>query len=77
MRADIDSLADDEANWDPKFKEDIHGVFLVAANSSSELRRAWDGVKHIFHIGAADAGVEIVKELDGLTRPGAEDGHEQ
>lgn len=77
MHADLTNLKDQEANWDPKFREDIHGVFLVAANSRTELNRGWGIVKQIFCIGGADAGVEIVKELDGITRPGAEDGHEQ
>ncbi|KAK9412868.1 putative Peroxidase TAP [Seiridium unicorne] len=72
----VSRLGDRLEDWDEKFKEDIHGVFLVTGNSRHLLDAAWNNVKHIFHVGQKDAGIEVVKELVGHTRPGAEDGHE-
>ncbi|ETS85594.1 hypothetical protein PFICI_03619 [Pestalotiopsis fici W106-1] len=72
----VEKLGDKLEDWDPAFKNDVHGVILVAASHQHVLNRGWDRVKHIFHVGHKDASIEVVKELDGKLRPGAEKGHE-
>ncbi|KAJ9618693.1 hypothetical protein H2203_008897 [Taxawa tesnikishii (nom. ined.)] len=76
MLADVDNLGDDLADWDKHFKEEIHVMILVAANSEQVLDQEIDKVKRIFHGGQKDAGLVKVTQLAGHTRPGKEDGHE-
>ncbi|KAH6653049.1 peroxidase TAP [Truncatella angustata] len=71
-----DTLGDNLDKWDEKFKEEIHGVILVAASHKHILDKAWGRVKNIFQVGKEHAGIIVVKELAGQTRPGSEDGHE-
>jgi hypothetical protein len=77
QQKDAGTLGDKLETWDPAFKNEIDGVILVAASHQHVLNRGWDKVKHIFHCGQKDASIEVVKELDGKLRPGAEKGHEQ
>ncbi|KAI8630617.1 Dyp-type peroxidase [Xylariaceae sp. FL1651] len=76
MVADVDNLGDDLSDWDADFKKDIHGVFLITANSTLVLERTLDRIKGIFRVGHKDAAIEEVTHLTGHTRPGAQDGHE-
>ncbi|KAI0451629.1 hypothetical protein F5B21DRAFT_378645 [Xylaria acuta] len=76
MFADAGDLGDNLADWDANFKEDIHGVITVTANSKVVLERTLDHIKKIFRVGHKDVTIEEVTRLVGQTRPGAEDGHE-
>lgn len=70
-------LGDDLNKWDPKFKQDIHGVFLITADSVQRAGETLEKVKGLFSVGHPEATIKEVIELNGQTRPGNEDGHEQ
>lgn len=76
MKAGAAALGDDLNDWDAPFKNDIHGVIIIAADSVETTAARVTVVKHVFHFGQKGGLVEV-KELVGKTRPGAEDGHEQ
>ena len=77
MLAGAANLGDDLDKWDPKFKQDIHGVILVTGDSVNHVKETLEKVKGIFSVGHPEATIIEVIELDGQTRPGNEDGHEQ
>jgi hypothetical protein len=77
MLADAGDLGDDLSDWDAHFKQEIHGVIIVTANSKLVLERTIGQIKRIFQVGQKDAAIEEVTRLSGHTRPGPEDGHEQ
>ncbi|GAP93476.1 hypothetical protein SAMD00023353_13300010 [Rosellinia necatrix] len=76
MLSDAANLKDDLADWDSKFKQEIHGVFLVTANCKAVLEETGDRIKRIFRVGQKNAAIDEVIRLSGNTRPGAEHGHE-
>ncbi|KAJ8129825.1 hypothetical protein O1611_g3805 [Lasiodiplodia mahajangana] len=77
MLSDAVDLGDDLADWDDKFKTDIHGVIGVTANSKHVLARTFEKINKIFEVGCEDATIEEVTFLAGHVRPGPESGHEQ
>ncbi|KAI0204929.1 Dyp-type peroxidase [Astrocystis sublimbata] len=76
MLKDAGDLGDDLADWDANFKKDIHGVFIIAANSLAVSEKTILSIKKTFRMGNKDASIEEVTRIMGHTRPGAEDGHE-
>ncbi|KAI0100528.1 Dyp-type peroxidase [Nemania sp. FL0031] len=76
MQSDAVALGDDLADWDEKFKTEIHGVIGVTANSRHVQDRTFDKIKKIFEVDCKDATIEEVTFLAGHVRPGAESGHE-
>ena len=66
-----------DPDWLPAFKQDIHGLILVAGDSHHTVHEHLDKIKDIFHVGHHDASVHEVLRLVGDVRPGDESGHEQ
>ncbi|KAI1130817.1 hypothetical protein F5Y10DRAFT_262761 [Nemania abortiva] len=76
MVKDATDLGDDLAEWDDKFKTEIHGVIAVTANSEHVLESTFHKINRIFQVDCENATIEEVTLLAGHVRPGAESGHE-
>ena len=66
-----------DPNWLAAFKQDIHGLVLVAGDSRDSVRESLTQIEQIFHIGHNNASIKEVLRLVGDVRPGVERGHEQ
>ena len=65
-------------NWDPAFKQDIHGVFLVTAESHDTAQATFAQIIKIFSVGAPRMELFFeVTRVVGDVRPGHQKGHEQ
>lgn len=64
-------------NWDPAFKQDIHGLILVAGECHATVAEKLTEIEGIFTVGKSNASIVEVKRLVGDVRPGSEKGHEQ
>lgn len=64
-------------DWIPEFKKQMDGVILVAGDGHRTVNQQIQNIRTIFSIGHPDASVDIVLNLSGDVRPGAESGHEQ
>ncbi|KAF8890920.1 peroxidase TAP [Infundibulicybe gibba] len=81
--ADAFNLGDDgkgdpahfDPEWDPAFKEQIHGVIISAGDSDETLK---DTISKIEHHQSSLSGLAmtVVKSINGTVRPGKEKGHE-
>lgn len=64
-------------DWDPAFKQDIHGFITVTGDCHATVDEKFAQIKKIFAFGAANATIHEVKHAVGDVRPGKEKGHEQ
>lgn len=85
MLADADSLGDAgttsadgfEPSWDPEFKQEIHGLILIAGDCHATADRSLAVIKEIFSVGKQDATIQEVVRIVGDVRPGELSAHEQ
>ena len=65
-------------NWNPAFKQDIHGVFLVTAESRDTAQATFAQIIKNFSVGAPrmELFFEVTRVI-GDVRPGDQKGHEQ
>lgn len=64
-------------DWDPAFKEEIHGLILVTGECHASVDSKLEEIKQIFSVGAHNTSIHEVFRTTGDVRPGAEKGHEQ
>lgn len=64
-------------DWDPEFKQDIHGLILVAGDSHATVNETLREIEEIFSVRAQDATIHEVTRKVGDVRPKKESGHEQ
>ena len=64
-------------SWSAGFRQNLDGIILITGDSDPTVQAQLDVLKGIFFIGEANASIEINHFLEGATRPGLEDGHEQ
>ncbi|KAF8879817.1 hypothetical protein BD779DRAFT_1446702 [Infundibulicybe gibba] len=86
QRVDAFNLGDDgkgsgndfNPEWDPAFKQQIHGVILSTADSDETLKGTTAMVEETFHLRShqVKSPITIVKSITGVVRPGNEKGHE-
>jgi len=60
-----------DPNWDPRFKEKIHLLFLITGDSLSTIAERSHLIKRLFF-----NSFQPIIQLEGAVRPGAEKGHE-
>ncbi len=86
MLADASSLGDKgttsasgafDPDWDPEFKQDIHGLILIAGNSHATVNETFRQVERIFSVKTQNATIHEVTRKIGDVRPKKEAGHEQ
>ena len=85
MLADAENLGDKGNNtskpfnpdWNPAFKNDIHGVFLITGDSHETTAEKLAEIKKIFWVENHCASIHQVFKIVGDVRPGKEKGHEQ
>lgn len=66
-----------EPNWEPEFKKQIHGVFLVAGDSRASVNRKISDVEAIFGVKTNNASINLIIRVTGDVRPGKVSAHEQ
>ena len=66
-----------DPDWDPAFKQGVHGVINIAGDSNDTILAELYKVENIFQVGQKDATIQKVLRLVGNVRPGNEEGHEQ
>lgn len=64
-------------DWDPEFKEDIHGLILITGDSHTTVNETLAKVEKIFSVKARNASIHEVTRKIGDVRPHKEAGHEQ
>lgn len=85
MLADAQHLGDQgssvsgkfDPDWIPEFKQEIHGLIMITAESRATVDKKLAMAKKIFSAGEKDATMHEVLSLVGDVRPGAQSGHEQ
>lgn len=85
MLADAQHLGDQgssasgkfDPDWIPEFKQEIHGLILVTAESRATVDKKLAMIKQMFSVGEKDATMHQVLSLVGDVRPGTQSGHEQ
>ncbi|KAF6747547.1 peroxidase TAP [Ephemerocybe angulata] len=63
-------------DWDAPFKQDIHGVFVVAGDSHVTVDRKVQLIEQRFKVGTPTASISKIVSIVGDVRPGDQDGHE-
>ena len=64
-------------NWDPAFKQEIHGLILVTGDKRATVDQKLADIKKIFLVEAPNATIKQAKLVYGDVRPGNQKGHEQ
>ena len=64
-------------DWIPAFKQDIHGLIMISADSHATVSSKLRDIQKIFRVGSHDATIHEVIRIVGDVRPGKEKGHEQ
>jgi len=64
-------------DWDDEFKQDIHGLILVAGDSHATVNETLTKIEKIFGVKAQNASIHEVTRKIGDVRPKKEAGHEQ
>ena len=66
-----------DPDWDPAFKNGVHGVIDIAGDCDHTIHEELSKVEKIFRVGHHDATIHKALCLVGNVRPGEEEGHEQ
>ncbi len=86
MLADASNLGDKgttsasgifDPDWDPEFKQDIHGLILVAGDHHATVDDLVKRIEKTFSVGTQNATIHEVTRKVGDVRPKKEAGHEQ
>jgi hypothetical protein len=85
QRADAEGLHDKGTgtgpsyvpDWEQPFKQEIHGVILVAGDSHATIDKKLRDIKHIFGVGGHKHSIKEITTVRGDTRPGDQSAHEQ
>jgi len=85
QRADAEGLHDKGTgtgpsfvpDWEQPFKEEIHGVFLLAGDSPPTIDKKLQEIKNIFGVGGPKPSVKEITSVRGDTRPKEQSAHEQ
>lgn len=64
-------------DWDPAFKNDIHGLIQVTGECHATVGEKLAEIKKLFRVGGYDALIYQVFQVVGDVRPGKEKAHEQ
>jgi hypothetical protein len=75
MRNDAQSLGDPA--WDPRFPQEIHGVFLVTGETRASADQTLDRIKDTFLAGLPNAVISEVLTIIGDVRKQPVRGFEQ
>ncbi|KAI0077314.1 peroxidase TAP [Panus rudis PR-1116 ss-1] len=70
------ALGDIESNWLDVFKNGVHGVFIIAGDSTDTINGTWSQIEQIFGLGIASPSINEVFRVIGNVRPDTEKGHE-
>jgi len=69
--------ADGTPDWEEPFKQEIHGVFVVAGESHFSVDKKIHEIEAIFGVGGPSPSFQKVTSVVGDTRPGDLSAHEQ
>lgn len=85
QRADAEGLHDKGTgtgpsyvpDWEQPFKDEIHGVFLLAGDSLDTVDKKLQEIKNIFGVGGPRPSVKEITSVRGDLRPGDQSTNEQ
>jgi len=85
QRADAEGLLDQGTkagdvftpDWEEPFKQEIHGVFVIAGESHFSVDKKIHEIEAIFGVGGPSPSFQKVTSVVGDTRPGDLSAHEQ
>ncbi|KAF8884655.1 hypothetical protein BD779DRAFT_1612092 [Infundibulicybe gibba] len=63
-------------DWEPAFKEQIHGLILIAGDSHNTVNKKIHEIEHIFGLDTAHPSIREVTRIEGDVRPGELSAHE-
>ncbi|KDR78229.1 hypothetical protein GALMADRAFT_65104 [Galerina marginata CBS 339.88] len=63
-------------DWEEPFKQEIHGVILLAGDSHATVDKKLAEIKHIFRVGEHSASIKEITSVRGDSRPGDQSAHE-
>ncbi|KAF9002157.1 peroxidase TAP [Cyathus striatus] len=65
-----------DPDWDPAFKNEIHGVFIIAGDSHGTVEKKVGEIEKVFGVGAPSPSIKEVARVRGDSRPGDLSAHE-
>ena len=73
----FDPTTDGILDWEEPFKQEIHGVFVVAGESHFSVDKKIHEIEAIFGVGGPSPSLQKVTSVVGDARPGDLSAHEQ
>ncbi|KAF8151491.1 hypothetical protein B0H34DRAFT_130841 [Crassisporium funariophilum] len=65
-----------DPDWEPEFKQELHGVIIVAGDSHLNVEKRICQIEEIFGVGTVAASIHKITSVRGDVRPGTQSAHE-